>query len=215
MRPLALTLCLVAVTAACDEKSPVGPTVAVNERFTLAPTDVVTVRDLDLSVQFVTVTGDSRCPADAPCIQEAMRSCTSVLDGGSTSSYELHTGDSSRATVTHGQVRIGLVELQPYPFSTRMIAQDYWAAMVTRDRTRPGYVRSARHREPGIRDGSGGRDERRAVVDSLLAGLSTLMSPATAEAAAAGDLEGVSRFDRPARRMIENQFAVLLYMNDM
>jgi hypothetical protein len=52
--------------------------------------------------------------------------------------------------------------------------------------------------------------ERRAVVGgSLLAGLSTLMSPASAEAAAssAADLEGVSDSIDQLRRTVERQFA--------
>jgi len=49
--------------------------------------------------------------------------------------------------------------------------------------------------------------ERRAIVGgSLLAGLSTLMSPAGAEAAAA-DLEGVSDSIDQLRRTVERQFA--------
>ena len=112
MRPLLVVLCLLAVTA-CDEQNPVGPTVEVNERFTLAPGEVATVRDVDVNVQFVDVTGDSRCPADALCIQggDALVHIR-VLDRGAISAYELHTGDSSRATVTHNQVRISLVELR-------------------------------------------------------------------------------------------------------
>jgi hypothetical protein len=50
--------------------------------------------------------------------------------------------------------------------------------------------------------------ERRAVMGgSLLAGLSTLMSPASAQAAAAADLEGVSDSIDQLRRTVERQFA--------
>ena len=130
MRLLVVVLCLLAVTA-CDE-NPVGPTVGLNERFTLAPEEVATVRDVDFSVQFVSVTGDSRCPADAICIQggDAIVHIR-VIDGGSSSAYELHTGDSSRATATHRQVRIALVELAPYPFSSRTIAPGEYRATLT------------------------------------------------------------------------------------
>jgi hypothetical protein len=134
MRPLLVVLCLLAVTA-CDEQNPVGPSVGLNERFTLAPDEVATVRDFGLNVQFVSVSGDSRCPADAVCIQggDALVHIR-VLDGGAFSSYELHTGDSSRATVTHNQVRISLVELQPYPFSSRTIAPGEYRATLTATR---------------------------------------------------------------------------------
>jgi hypothetical protein len=131
MRLVVVVLCLFAVTA-CDEANPVGPTVGLNERFTLAPEEIATVRDANVSVQFVSVTGDSRCPADAICIQggDAVVHIR-VVDGSALSSYELHTGDSSRATVTHKQVRIALVEVQPYPFSSRTIAPGEYRATLT------------------------------------------------------------------------------------
>lgn len=130
MRTLVLILSLLAV-AACDEAVS-GPTVVLNERFTLAPGEVASVRDVDVRVRFEIVTGDSRCPADALCIQggDALVHI-SVIDEGRTSAYELHTGDSSRATVTHKQIRIGLVELQPYPFSSRTIAPGDYRATLT------------------------------------------------------------------------------------
>jgi hypothetical protein len=130
MRPLLAFLCLLAVTA-CDE-TPVGPTVSANERFTLSPGEIATIRDEGLNVQFVGVTGDSRCPADAFCIQggDALVHIR-VIDGGATSSYELHTGDSSRAAITHSRVRIALIELQPYPFSSRTIAPGEYRATLT------------------------------------------------------------------------------------
>ena len=131
MRSVMLFMCLLAATA-CDEKSPVGPTVVLNERFTLAPSETATIRDADLLVQFVEVTGDSRCPADAVCIQggDALVHIR-VRDGGTFFPYELHTGDSSRATVTHRQTRIALVNLQPYPFSSRTIAASEYRATLT------------------------------------------------------------------------------------
>jgi len=51
-------------------------------------------------------------------------------DGGP-ASLELHTGDSSRASATYGAVRVTLVELQPYPFSSRPVAPgDYRATLL-------------------------------------------------------------------------------------
>ena len=83
-------------------------------------------------VQFVAVTGDSRCPADALCIQggDALvqirvsmtvrpqrAGCTQVIPAGEGAVY-----DSARIT---------LVELQPYPFSSRTIAPDEYRATFT------------------------------------------------------------------------------------
>ena len=56
-----------------------------------------------------------------------------VADGAALRSYELHTGDSARATARHDGVTIELLELQPYPFSSRTIEPDeYEATLVVR-----------------------------------------------------------------------------------
>jgi hypothetical protein len=132
MRASAALICLLCVTA-CSGSSPVGTTVVLNQRFTLAPGDVAVVNGADIRVRFMRVTGDSRCPADAVCILggDAIVHILAGEDSASSSSYELHTGDSSRASVVHGTARISLVELQPYPFSSRTIAPDDYRATLT------------------------------------------------------------------------------------
>ena len=82
-----------------------------------------------LRVQFVQVTGDSRCPVDAVCIQggDAIVHLR-AFDDTAPSDYQLHTGDSNQAVVMHGALRIALLELQPYPFSSRTTAQDDYKA---------------------------------------------------------------------------------------
>ena len=130
MRAVVAVICLLAATA-CDEKSPTGPTSPLNERFTLGPGEMATVQDADLRVQFVEVTGDSRCPADAVCIQGGDAIVhVQAIDGGGRTAHQLHTGDSSRAAAAHRQFRIELLELQPYPFSSRPIQPgDYRATL--------------------------------------------------------------------------------------
>lgn len=130
MRRLLVVFCLLLATA-CDEKSPTAPTVPLNERFTLAPNERVAVEGAGFVLEFRGVTGDSRCPADAVCIQggDAVVHIR-VSDSGETN-YELHTGDSSRASAVHRQVRIELVDLQPYPFSSRTIDPEDYRATLT------------------------------------------------------------------------------------
>jgi hypothetical protein len=135
MRGLLLLFCLLAATA-CDDDSPTGPTVPLNERFTLAPGDVAVVEGADLRVQFVRVSGDSRCPADAVCIQggDAVVHVQAFDADAPPAQYELHTGDSRQASAVHGGVRLALVELQPYPFSSRTIAPGEYRATFTASR---------------------------------------------------------------------------------
>jgi hypothetical protein len=131
MRATSLLFCLLCVTG-CDEKSPAGPTVLLNERFTLSPGEVARVDDADLRLQFVRVTGDSRCPADALCIQGG-DAIVQVLAAGDNDSalLGLHTGDSTQASADFRGARISLVELQPYPFSSRTIQPDEYRATLT------------------------------------------------------------------------------------
>lgn len=117
MRAFPLVLCLLAATA-CDENAPTGPTVPINQQFTLAPGDTAVIEDTGLRVQFVRVVSDSRCPGDAICVWAGDATVeVRVFDAG-TREYALHTGDSSRTTVTHGDVRITLRGVQPYPFAS-------------------------------------------------------------------------------------------------
>jgi len=131
-----LIFCLLLATG-CDENSPTGPTVPLNERFTLAPGDTAVIDGTDTRVQFLRVSGDSRCPGDAVCIQggDALVHVR-VYDDRSPVEYELHTGDSSQASAMHGLLTIALQELQPYPFSSRppIAAGDYRATLTV---TRP------------------------------------------------------------------------------
>ena len=127
-----MVFCLLAATA-CDEKSPTAPSGPLNERLTLAPGTAVAVAGADFRLQFVAVTGDSRCPADAVCIQggDAIVHLRVLDTGGAAADYELHTGDATQAAVTHRQARIELARLDPYPFSSRMIAPEEYRATVT------------------------------------------------------------------------------------
>ena len=116
---------------ACDG-GPSGPTVDVNEQFTLAVGETATIDSPRVRLEFVEVTGDSRCPADAICIQggdAVVRLRAS--SGTSSSTLELHTGDSSRSFAEFQGLRVQLRELQPYPFTSRPIAKDDYKATLT------------------------------------------------------------------------------------
>jgi len=128
MRMLLVVSSLLAATA-CHEKQPVGPSAPLNQQFTLPRGETVSIDGTSVRLQFVEVSGDSRCPADAFCIQGGDATVhVRALDSGAAADYSLHTGDSSRAAATHRQLRIELVQLAPYPFSSRTIAQDDYRA---------------------------------------------------------------------------------------
>ena len=130
LRMATVALSLLAL-ATCDEKSPAGPTVSLDQRFTLAPKQTAAVQGSAVRLQFDSVSGDSRCPADAVCIQGGDAIVIVRASGAGAAMLELHTGDASRATAIYGGVRVQLVELQPYPFSSRAVAPgDYRATLV-------------------------------------------------------------------------------------
>jgi hypothetical protein len=125
MRLYALLACLLFVTA-CDE-SLTGPTVGLNQEFELPPGSSSLISGTSFAVRFDGVSGDSRCPADAVCIQggDAIVGITVVADGVSRR-MELHTGDMR--PVSYDGYTIALVQLQPYPFSSRTIQPDEYRA---------------------------------------------------------------------------------------
>jgi len=131
VRKFLTLVCLLGVTAACDG-SPTDPTVVLDERFTLAVGDTATVEPSTVRLEFVEVTGDSRCPADALCIWlgDAVVRLRATA-GPSAITLELHTGDAAHASATFQGLRVELKELQPYPFSSRTIAQGDYRATLT------------------------------------------------------------------------------------
>jgi hypothetical protein len=127
---VAFLLCL-PFAGACDEHGPSAPTAPLGSEFTLAPSETATIDGTPVRITFVGVSGDSRCPGDATCIQGGDALVRIRAQDGSASEYELHTGDSSRAAASHGGLRIELTALQPYPFSSRPPIQpgDYRATL--------------------------------------------------------------------------------------
>ena len=121
-----LAFALLALVA-CDE-SPTTPTVGLNQEFVLAPGEVAKLADTGLGLRFVEVRGDSRCPADAICITggDALVRIEVLSFGGGAQAYDLHTGDGR--PVAHEGFTIALVNLAPYPFSTKTILPDEYRA---------------------------------------------------------------------------------------
>jgi hypothetical protein len=130
MRVAVLLFCLVALTR-CDEAGPAGPTVSLNQQVTLARGEVGVIAGTGVRLQLVDVAGDSRCPSDALCIQagDAVVHIRSIEDGD-IADYELHAADASRSAVTQRGLRIALIQLQPYPTSSRTIAPDDYRATI-------------------------------------------------------------------------------------
>ena len=129
--PLIAALACLLFATACDNGSPVGPTVPLDRQFTLAPGQAVSVADTSLRVAFLRVSGDSRCPADAFCIQGGDALVHLRVTEATSAEYELHTGNQALAAARHAGFRIEMAQLQPYPFSSRTIESGEYRATLT------------------------------------------------------------------------------------
>jgi hypothetical protein len=110
------------------ESTPSVPTGPVDAQLVLAPGQTSDVPAAGIRIRFERVTGDSRCPADAVCIQggDAIVRIDVIPVSGAAASYDLHTG--SMQPVRHGDLTIALVQLAPYPFSSGPVAPDDYRA---------------------------------------------------------------------------------------
>jgi hypothetical protein len=126
MRSGCVLFCLLVVMASCT-KGPTTPA-AVDRTVVLAPGQSVNIIEASITLRFERVSGDSRCPADAICIQggDALVRIEVIPSRGARRTHELHTGDMR--PVIHDDLTIGLVELAPYPFSSRTIQPDEYQA---------------------------------------------------------------------------------------
>ena len=129
MRLAALVVGLTAALAACTSSMPTSPSTPLNLQLTLAAGETAAVQGTSTRLRFLSVSGDSRCPVDAVCIQGGdalVRIDVVPADGGPSATYDLHTG--SMQPVLHRNLTIALVELRPYPFSGRSIPPDEYRA---------------------------------------------------------------------------------------
>ena len=111
----------------CRDATPTRPTGFVNTLVVLAPGQTTEVSGAGIRVRFQGVMGDSRCPADAFCIQGGDAIVRiEVTSSAGTRTYDLHTGNMQPAH--HADVTIALVQLNPYPFSSRPIAPGEYRA---------------------------------------------------------------------------------------
>lgn len=129
-----IALVVMFTVAGCDETGPTGPTVPLDTEFVLAPGEVASVAQTGLRIRFISVANDSRCPADAFCIQggDALVRIE-VLEDGRSFPYDLHTG--TLQPVHHGGLTVALVQLSPYPFSSRTIQPGEYRATLRASRS--------------------------------------------------------------------------------
>ena len=117
----ALALMALSVTA-CAADVPSAPARPVDTRVVLAPGEMADIAAAGIQIRFQGVTGDSRCPGDALCIQggDAVVRIDVLEPGRAASAHDLQTGEMK--PVYEGDLTIALESLSPYPFISRPIA---------------------------------------------------------------------------------------------
>ena len=118
-------LALAGCGAAADREM---QTVDLGAQATLAPGAAVSLKTTGMTVRFVAVTEDSRCPRDVTCVWAGeVRARLEIQESSQAASQlELLEGGSTVA----GGCRVTLVRVEPQPTSTARIApQDYRATL--------------------------------------------------------------------------------------
>lgn len=126
-----LGIALVLATAACVRGVPLEPSVSarVDSPFTLRVGQEATFEDIDLSVRFVGISEDSRCPLDVTCVWAGDARVDLLLRQSGTSEeiLNLHTNLEPRRWVV-GRYQIMLEELSPLPRSSAIIPPEHYVA---------------------------------------------------------------------------------------
>ena len=126
--PMARPIFIAALVLSGCASTTLAPTGPFNKEVTIALGKSAPVVD-GVSVRFLAVSGDSRCPADALCIQggDAVVKLQ-VTSANDTREVELHTGNTQ--PFTSGNLTVELLQLMPYPFSGRTIQPEEYRATI-------------------------------------------------------------------------------------
>ena len=128
MRRLAAILTCLAIAGCVPAASQRSQAVEPGTTITLSPGQSATAKGSPLSVRFVAVTEDSRCPRATTCIWAGeVRASIEIREGKQQPlQVELKPGGSADA----GDFRVSLIGVEPYPAADRkIVAQDYRATL--------------------------------------------------------------------------------------
>jgi hypothetical protein len=118
----------------------------ISKPFSLAVNQTASIESADLAVSFVSVKEDSRCPSDVVCIWEGRVSILvnlmQVSSGSSVGQFTLSLGGGEVSTGSFGNYSIRLLDVQPYPVSTKQISPSDYVAMLVVDSSGGGQVQS-------------------------------------------------------------------------
>ncbi|HEV8404318.1 MAG TPA: hypothetical protein VGQ13_00260 [Nitrososphaera sp.] len=118
----------------------------MGQPFSLALNQTASMESADIAVRFVDVTEDSRCPSDVVCIWEGRVSILvdlmQISSGSGIAQFTLSLGGGQVSTGSFGNYSIRLLDVQPYPVSTKEISPSDYVATLVVDSSGGGQVQS-------------------------------------------------------------------------
>lgn len=130
MRRLILVALLVPMTLAAQERDVCAQKAAIDTKFSVKHGECVVVAG-QFEIRFVKISSDSRCPSDVQCgMAGDVTALFSVKQkGAAPASIQIgHQGGTGSAI--YRKKKIKLLDVAPYPLSTRGISQDEYAAVL-------------------------------------------------------------------------------------
>ena len=124
IRLAAILTCL--ALAGCGAADPDAKEIDLGAEVTLAPGETVSVKTAAMTVRFVAVTEDSRCPRDVTCVWAGeVKVSLSIQESSKVASpAEVSEGGSTLA----GGYRVTLVRVEPHPVTGANIAPQAYRA---------------------------------------------------------------------------------------
>ncbi|MGR0482560.1 MAG: hypothetical protein ACTFAL_14485 [Candidatus Electronema sp. V4] len=124
---LMLCGCLAALTACADSKpdEPAPPPKPIELKYG------GTIEEGDLSIQFSSVSSDSRCPTGVQCVWAGNAEIVLELSGDGNHAAALNTNPQFPQSYRTSEHVVTLKELKPYPEAGQTIAVNDYVAVVT------------------------------------------------------------------------------------
>lgn len=113
-----------------------------------------------VTISFLDVVEDSRCPSDVVCIQAGQATIgVSVSMNGTDERHNLTVGPRGNESATFGQYSVMLTKLDPYPVSTVQTAQEDYVATLTVSKARGSHPGTIAGQVASVQMGSDGKPE--------------------------------------------------------
>ena len=125
---LLLLLLTMALVACHSTGTPAPRTASLNQDIQLAPGDQAVFSQQGLTVEFVRIVEDSRCPTDTTCVWAGEVKVQLSIRNNAAQAVQHEVTAGQHATV--GEFRVIVVQVQPEPISTRTIAPDEYLVTI-------------------------------------------------------------------------------------